>query len=75
MKDLKALMIPDSQYGGPFSTALTRTFSFFFEPNEAEPNALGWLTQVQDTEDARQKFIRLTEKGIKAYKDVLQIIG
>lgn len=41
------------------------SYVLFLEPNKRNPDALGWLTAVEDEDNRRRKLIRLTDKGRK----------
>ena len=75
VENLRDLYIPDALDGHVFGTALTRSFAVWFAPSKDEPNALNWLYSVPSQKDKRNKFIRLTDEGKAAYREVLKIIG
>lgn len=55
--------------------ALERSLHVFIAPNRAYPEALDWVEQVEDRDDRRKKYLRLTQKGIAALSEVLAAIA
>lgn len=46
--------------------SIERTMDTFREPNDRNPDALGWVRVEEDPNDRRKKYLRLTPLGIQA---------
>ena len=60
--------------GSPGGSVHT-TYNVFLDRKRQRGGSLGWLYQVQNPLDMRQKFLHLTSKGHKVADKLLQIIG
>lgn len=49
--------------GEGLGQSIEKTIWAFFEPSPKEPDGLGWLEQEADPDDARRKYLILTDKG------------
>ncbi len=54
----------------PLGRSIEKSVSQFLEPDEAHPDALGWVVQTTDPHDRRVKYLSLTTEG----KDVATAI-
>lgn len=51
--------------------SIERTLDTFREPRGKTPDALGWVTAVEDPDDHRRKTLHLTDDGIEAVENIL----
>jgi hypothetical protein len=54
--------------------AIEKSSAVFFEPHKRNPDGLGWIEQVPNEDDRRQKFLRLTPLGAEACGKIIQAL-
>lgn len=61
--------------GDQVNRSLHNTYRVLLEPSRLYPQGLGWLKQVPNPNDAREKFLTLTPEGRRVVREVLEGLG
>ena len=69
-KGLRELAGRDGNRDEILGQSIQRTYQLFLEPDEHNPDGLGWVYIEMNPEDRRQNFLKLTQKGIEIASDL-----
>jgi len=61
--ELRAKAGSDNQGDDLLGQSIGRSYQVFCQPTKKEPDNLGWVEVVENEDDRRQKFLRLTKEG------------
>lgn len=61
--ELRAKAGSDNQGDDLLGQSIGRSYQIFCQPTKKEPDNLGWVEVVENEDDRRQKFLRLTKEG------------
>jgi hypothetical protein len=61
--ELRAKAGSDSNGDDLLGQSIGRSYQVFCQPTKKEPDNLGWVEVVENEDDRRQKFLRLTKEG------------
>jgi hypothetical protein len=74
LKDLQRLGGETPSGQSVIGQSIERTMDTFREPRSSMPDALGWVTAVEDQDDRRRKTLHLTPDGVEAVENILKAL-
>lgn len=60
--------------GDNLGKSIEKSFHLFLEPTDRDPDRLGWITQVQDPNDLRNKELKLTKAGMDFLVPIIESV-